>query len=682
MKKFIRNFKDQQNINKHLFCSVCHEVFRRPVIIDCGHTFCKHCIQLWKVNHKFCPNCRQTIQKKENLLKNLIPQQIIDELEMNCASEECKWTGQLQDLEKHYSQCQFFQKIKQPETNQDTTKAITIEEEHFVEDGSDVEIVEIKNFKSSSKDLKGKYNSNSKIGIQKAISKPKQVSLLNKMQVQRKSFNNYRIKSQSISSSQLQSQSDDYSISNEEVMDDSFSDFQKFKKHCEQNDQIVIEEDQDKIKDVRKKVIKISYKKQEIPKLQKDIEEGMEIEMQQKDDQAFQNKSFDSLNDEEENKNKEIEEMFNKNQDRSKKQPKELLQNLKENSNKDLSKSSHESLNDKDNLNQTNNQNLYNNLKQNLQLVEVEKYFSTYLQKFSSSQLGKDKNDLINQNSDQKDKKFEQQEENMIFDNPIIPFSCVSPNNSNKNQQDDDGNLIKSIDHKQPAQQSQNYLKSSCKKVQEDQNLNINQFSPQKCQQEEEPQSSNKKLNPDQSIESQNNYDNLKKNKYIEDINQLDQDGQQICFNQQKLQQNVQNPTQINNQLDNGSNPNQNSNNSDLQQNKMQLNQDGDLIKEIEEKQEKQSEEQENNDDVEESKCNRVGNIQQQEINYELQNIDYKQYTEKKNVNEQNQQILEKPIQNNGEGQKMKENENNKQEAEQQKKKNPIIDILFGFWKN
>ncbi|EAR82360.2 zinc finger, C3HC4 type (RING finger) protein (macronuclear) [Tetrahymena thermophila SB210] len=688
MKKFIRNFKDQQNINKHLFCSICHEVFRRPVIIACGHTFCKHCIQLWKVNHKFCPNCRQTIQKKDNLLKNLIPQQIIDELDMNCASEECKWTGKLQDLEKHYSQCQFFQKIKQSETNPDTTKAITIEEELSAADGSDVEIVEVKNLKSSSKVQQGIQNQNSKIGIQKVIAKPKQKSLLNKMQAQRKSFNNYRIKSQSVSSSQLESESENKSNSSDEH-EDSFSDFQKYEKHQQENDQGVMEEEQDEInliKDVRKKVIKISYEKQEVPKskLSNNIEQSMEIEMQQKEIQALQDKPLNLSDDEDENSIKDIEDIFSKIQERNKKQSDEIIQNQKkDNFDNNLDKNFHESLNDQISHNQINPQNLYDNLKQNIQLDDMEKCYSSYLQKFSSSKQDKDKNDQDNLNSDYKHK---QQEENMIIDNPVIPFSCVSPNNSNKNQHDDeDGNLIKSVDLKQPVQQSQNYLKSSSKNIQEDQNLNVNQFSPQKFQEEQLLlQNSNNKLNPDQkdqSLEIQNDHSALKQNEQIENIEQGNQDGQQISSEQSKQQEKQQEPIQIDNQLNNGSNLNQNNNNSDLEQNKIFQEKQVDVVnKEIEQQQEYQNGNLENDDEEEEeSKCNRVGKIQQQEMNYQLQNVDYKQYAGQKVINEQNHLIQEKNEQS---AQKMKENQNNKQEGEQQKKKNPIIDILFGFWKN
>uniref|UniRef100_A0A9J7Y2R8 Tripartite motif containing 35-40 n=1 Tax=Cyprinus carpio carpio TaxID=630221 RepID=A0A9J7Y2R8_CYPCA len=43
-------------------CAVCHDVFDRPVVLLCGHSFCKDCIErYWSVNDsRQCPMCRQT----------------------------------------------------------------------------------------------------------------------------------------------------------------------------------------------------------------------------------------------------------------------------------------------------------------------------------------------------------------------------------------------------------------------------------------------------------------------------------------------------------------------------------------------------------------------------------------------------------------------------------------------
>ncbi|XP_039640365.1 E3 ubiquitin-protein ligase TRIM39-like [Perca fluviatilis] len=48
-------------------CSVCHEVFRDPVLLSCSHSFCKDCLQSWwaeKQTHE-CPVCKRRSSKSE-----------------------------------------------------------------------------------------------------------------------------------------------------------------------------------------------------------------------------------------------------------------------------------------------------------------------------------------------------------------------------------------------------------------------------------------------------------------------------------------------------------------------------------------------------------------------------------------------------------------------------------------
>ncbi|XP_042256202.1 zinc-binding protein A33-like [Thunnus maccoyii] len=58
-------------------CSVCHDIFKNPVVLSCSHSFCKDCLQRWwteKLVHE-CPVCKRRSSKSEppsNLvLKNL-----------------------------------------------------------------------------------------------------------------------------------------------------------------------------------------------------------------------------------------------------------------------------------------------------------------------------------------------------------------------------------------------------------------------------------------------------------------------------------------------------------------------------------------------------------------------------------------------------------------------------------
>lgn len=44
-------------------CSICLEEFKNRVILNCGHGFCKECINEWILLEKYhCPLCRTLIE--------------------------------------------------------------------------------------------------------------------------------------------------------------------------------------------------------------------------------------------------------------------------------------------------------------------------------------------------------------------------------------------------------------------------------------------------------------------------------------------------------------------------------------------------------------------------------------------------------------------------------------------
>ncbi|XP_034546343.1 zinc-binding protein A33-like [Notolabrus celidotus] len=60
-----------------LCCSVCHDIFKHPVVLSCSHSFCKACLQSWwtQKQSQECPVCKRRSSRSElpyNLvLKNL-----------------------------------------------------------------------------------------------------------------------------------------------------------------------------------------------------------------------------------------------------------------------------------------------------------------------------------------------------------------------------------------------------------------------------------------------------------------------------------------------------------------------------------------------------------------------------------------------------------------------------------
>lgn len=44
-----------------LTCPICQDWFKSAVLCDCGHSFCRECITMWRQTKSTCPVCRATI---------------------------------------------------------------------------------------------------------------------------------------------------------------------------------------------------------------------------------------------------------------------------------------------------------------------------------------------------------------------------------------------------------------------------------------------------------------------------------------------------------------------------------------------------------------------------------------------------------------------------------------------
>ncbi|CAD8142871.1 unnamed protein product [Paramecium octaurelia] len=90
-------------------CSICYQVFTKPIKTSCGHNFCIKCITKWVQKKKQCPCCRKwcsnaTVQEKDEILDEKISQ-------LNVVCLKCnKWTGLMKDLKTHrFDQCTTYQ---------------------------------------------------------------------------------------------------------------------------------------------------------------------------------------------------------------------------------------------------------------------------------------------------------------------------------------------------------------------------------------------------------------------------------------------------------------------------------------------------------------------------------------------------------------------------------------------
>lgn len=107
--KIQRNFIETDKISKHLTCTICRDIFNEPNRVSCGHTFCYDCITEWIKSSPDCPICRKKIQRNQ-VSKDLVASNIINDLEVTCNNEFCPWKGTVGDLERHLGFCFFNNK--------------------------------------------------------------------------------------------------------------------------------------------------------------------------------------------------------------------------------------------------------------------------------------------------------------------------------------------------------------------------------------------------------------------------------------------------------------------------------------------------------------------------------------------------------------------------------------------
>lgn len=91
-----------QSLTEEVICSVCLDIFKDPVTVDCGHNFCRDCItEFWRTtSNNLCPKCREMVLLKElrpntdlknlvDIISKVIPEHKVDE-ELFCEKHEEK----------------------------------------------------------------------------------------------------------------------------------------------------------------------------------------------------------------------------------------------------------------------------------------------------------------------------------------------------------------------------------------------------------------------------------------------------------------------------------------------------------------------------------------------------------------------------------------------------------------
>ena len=73
LKDFLKKVRNIKNLVYNLKCTICHDILVEATVTNCGHSYCKSCIEMWKKKESKsldhgkeklakCPNCNAEIQ--------------------------------------------------------------------------------------------------------------------------------------------------------------------------------------------------------------------------------------------------------------------------------------------------------------------------------------------------------------------------------------------------------------------------------------------------------------------------------------------------------------------------------------------------------------------------------------------------------------------------------------------
>ncbi|XP_062829689.1 zinc finger protein RFP-like isoform X2 [Anolis carolinensis] len=100
-----------QDLCEEATCSVCLDYFKDPVILDCGHNFCRACLtQTWgKSGNKktSCPQCREIVSQK-NLRKNQQLANLVEKVKLLSLQRPKQAKGKERVCEKHQEPLNLF----------------------------------------------------------------------------------------------------------------------------------------------------------------------------------------------------------------------------------------------------------------------------------------------------------------------------------------------------------------------------------------------------------------------------------------------------------------------------------------------------------------------------------------------------------------------------------------------
>lgn len=106
----LNDFEDQR-IAQLVKCNISGGVLNDPIMINCGHSFCKSCAEEYFEENSECPTC-QTEVKKDQFKESTPSIEILATLKMTCPLKDsgCSHSALYKSMLTHYDSCEY--KIK------------------------------------------------------------------------------------------------------------------------------------------------------------------------------------------------------------------------------------------------------------------------------------------------------------------------------------------------------------------------------------------------------------------------------------------------------------------------------------------------------------------------------------------------------------------------------------------
>ncbi|XP_012228547.1 E3 ubiquitin-protein ligase rnf8-A-like [Linepithema humile] len=93
-------------MDEQLTCSICSELFVKATTLNCTHTFCHHCINMWSKKQRKCPVCRNAIisMNRSLVLDNFI-ESMIENLPPDLKNRRKELLEEREGFEKRKNHC-------------------------------------------------------------------------------------------------------------------------------------------------------------------------------------------------------------------------------------------------------------------------------------------------------------------------------------------------------------------------------------------------------------------------------------------------------------------------------------------------------------------------------------------------------------------------------------------------